>query len=155
MQLISLTVFLMLPQTHCYCCKVNINFRNLCVGVYAVIRIPGLLSAVGSLSLNSTPFTITLTWTRPFTLDIAAGDDPDITGYCVDVVIDKLSSSTRLSNCDINNTVFQYTLPPHTGCHDSYMFIVAPINRVGIGPPANISYSQKLSGNTHFNGMLR
>ena len=146
MQLISLTVFLMLPQTHCYYCKVNINFRNLCVGVYAVIGIPGLLSAVGSLSLNSTPFTITLTWTRPFTLDIA-GDGPDITGYCVDVVIDKLSSSTCLSNCDINNTEFQYTLPPDRGCHDSYMFIVAPINIVGIGLPANMSYFQKLRGN--------
>ena len=110
-----------------------------------MIGIPGLLSAVGSLSLNSTPFAITLTWTRPFTLDIAGGD-PDITGYCVDVVINKLSSSTRLSNCGINNTVFQYTLPPDRGCHDSYMFIVAPINIVGIGLPANMLYSQQLSG---------
>ena len=111
-----------------------------------MIFIPGLLSPVGSLKLNltSAPF-ISLTWTEPFSLDIT-GVDSDITCYCVDVVIDMLSSSTRPSNCGIDNAGFQYTFPPSRGCHKSYLFIVVPMNVVGIGLPANVSYFQELTG---------
>ena len=134
----------MLPQTHYYYYKVYTH-KLMCL-IFTVIFIPGLLSPVGSLKLNLTSApSISLTWTEPFSLDIT-GVDSDITCYCVEVVIDMLSSSTH---CGIDNTGFQYTFPPSRGCHKSYLFIVAPINIVGIGLPANVSYFQELTGDVN------
>ena len=118
----------------------------MCASLCCDIFIPGLLSPVGSLNLTAAPSNISLSWTEPFTLDIA-GVDSDISGYCEDVmVIDKVSSLTHFSNCSIINTGFQYTLPTDRGCHESYLFTVAPINIVGIGLSANVSYPQELTG---------
>ena len=79
-------------------------------------------------SLNSTAnlTIISLTWEPPFTLDIT-GEDPDITGYCVDVT----TSMTLNSEC-VNETEFSYPVPPDAGCH-VYSFTITPINIVGHG----------------------
>ena len=108
----------------------------------------GVLSVVGSLQLNPDPCTLSLTWTPPFTLDIP-GVDPDITGYCVDV-IDSTSSSLLHSQCGINRTEFRYSTPL-TGA----VFRVTPVNYAGNGTLLNISYSSNERLNSfHFDIIL-
>ena len=97
----------------------------------------GTLSAVGSLSISVSGANISLTWTAPFTLDIF-GVDPDITGYCVNVV-NSTSSLTLHTQCGITETQFSYPIPPNADCH-VYTFTVTAINVVGMGEPATISY---------------
>ena len=97
---------------------------------------PGALSVIGSLEISPDPCssTLSLTWTPPFTLDIP-WVDPDITGYCVDV-IDFISSSLLYSQCGINRTEFRYSTPL-TGA----VFRVTPMNYAGNGTQLNESYS--------------
>ena len=98
----------------------------------------GLLSAVGSLSVTVQDSTISLTWTAPFTLDIA-GVDADIT-YCVGVV-NSTSSSTLHSECGITETEYEYThsIPLDAVCHD-YRVTVTPVNVVGNGTSSTLVY---------------
>ena len=96
-----------------------------------LISCTGILSAVGSLRATSQNYTFFLTWTAPFTLDIA-GVDPDIT-YCVGVV--NSTSSTLHSQCGITETEYEYPIPPDSACH-MYMFTVTPVNPVGNGQPS-------------------
>ena len=103
---------------------------------YKILYCTGALSVVGSLQFNIDPCssTLSLTWTPPFTLDIP-GVDPDITGYCVDI-IDSTSSSLLYSQCGINRTKFRYSTPL-TGA----VFRVTPVNYAGNGTQLNITYS--------------
>ena len=106
-----------------------VDFYNYCTGA---------LSVVGSLLVtpdhDPCSSTLSLTWTPPFTLDIP-GVDPDITGYCVDV-IDSTSSSLLYSQCGINRTEFRYSTPLTEA-----VFRVTPVNYAGNGTQLNISYS--------------
>ena len=102
---------------HTYSCGLGINFA-------------GHLSAVGSLNIS-------ITWEPPFTLDIT-GEDPDITGYCVDV-INSTSSVTLHSQCGITETTFTFPIPTDTNCH-AYNFSVTPVNIVGNGTEDTTSY---------------
>ncbi len=79
--------------------------------------------------------TLNLTWTPPFSLDIL-GVDPDITGYCVDVV-SSTSSATLHSECNITRAEFTNLLLPT----DSIQFTVTPVNVVGNGT-ASVSGSE-------------
>ena len=101
----------------------------------------GLLSAVNTVTITTSDSgsTLSLTWEPPFTLDID-GVDPDITGYCVDVV-DSTSSVTLvlLSLCGINETEFSYTLPQDAVCH-GYIFTTTPVNVAGRGVSSSVSY---------------
>ena len=63
--------------------------------------------------------------------------DPDIEGYCVDV-ISTTSSSTLHSQCGINRTEFNYSLPVGTVCED-HTYSVTAVNVVGNGTRARIS----------------
>ena len=103
----------------------------------------GLLSTIESLMVivdDASP-TIFLSWTPPFTLDIT-DVDPDIAGYCVDVV-SSTSSATLHSECGITVTEFTYPLPLRSWC-DAYTFIVTPVNIVGNGISSSLNYSQEL-----------
>ena len=95
----------------------------------------GILSAVDALNITASNTTLSLTWESPFTLDIT-GVDPEISGYCVDVII---SSVTLHSQCDITMMEFSYPLPQDAVCH-SYVFIITPINVVGRGVSSSVSY---------------
>ena len=108
----------------------------------------GLLPAVGSLMLlvQDSRSTITLTWRAPFTLDISR-IDPDIEGYCVDV-ISSTSSKTLHSECGITETEFTYPEPP--GC-DGYTFTVIPVNIVGNGTTSSRSFFPKVQCMNIFN----
>ena len=104
----------------------------------------GLLSAVDSLMMTVQDSTISLTWTVPFTLDIAAVD-PDIT-YCV-CVVNSTSSSTLHSQCGITKTEFSFSIPPDTACHNyMFTFTVTPVNGVGNG--TSLIYYHHLQGDT-------
>ena len=105
----------------------------------------GLLSSVGSLNITASNTTLTLTWEPPFTLDIT-GVDPDITGYCVDV-INATSSVTLHSECGINTTMFTYPIPKNTNC--TVEFIVTPHNIVGQGQSTAESYIGVRSSRSH------
>ena len=101
----------------------------------------GLLSAVGSPSVDLVGTDISLTWTAPFTLDIS-NVDPDIT-YCVDVV-NSASSSIVLSECGITVTRFNFSIPIGRVC-DNYTFTVTPVNGAGNGTAVTLGYSQDFS----------
>ena len=101
----------------------------------------GLLTAVGSPSVDLVDADISLTWTAPFTLDIS-NVDPDIT-YCVNVV-NSTSSSIVLSECGITVTGFNFSIPLGRVC-DNYTFIVIPFNLVGNGTAVTLGYSQDFS----------
>ena len=92
---------------------------------------------MGSLGITTSVSTLSLTWEPPFTLDIT-GVDPDITGYCVDV-INSTSSVKLYSQCGINETEFRYPIPPNTGC-TVYHFTITSVNIVGRGEGSTISY---------------
>ena len=64
--------------------------------------------------------------------------DPDISGYCVDVV-NSTSSSTLHSECGITETQFSYPIPPDSDCH-VYTLAVTPVNIVGNGSEELTSY---------------
>ncbi len=102
-----------------------------------MLHIVGVLPAV--VYLNATPFPmnfiISLTWTPPFSLDIP-GVDPDITGYCVDVV-NSTSSLLIHSQCGITDTQYNYTVSPRSTPCDTYTFTVTPVNIVGNGTSAS------------------
>ena len=82
---------------------------------------------------------VTLTWTPPFTLDIT-DINPDIAGYCVDVV-SSTSSATLHSECGINVTEFTYLRRPGSAC-TVYIFAVIPVNVVGNGTARAIMYHE-------------
>ena len=103
----------------------------------------GLLSAVGSLNITASDSTLSLTWEPPFTLDIT-NVDPDITGYCVDV-INSTSLVTLHSECGINTTMFTYPLPDDSIHCTVVLFNVVPHNIVGPGESAAKSYIGALS----------
>ena len=105
-----------------------------------ILIIIGLLSAVGSLTL-SVQSSWTLTWSPPFTLDIN-GVDPDIAGYCVDIV-NSTSSSLLCSECEVNVTEFTYPIPPRSWCYN-YTFTITPVNVVGNGTSSSLNYSTSL-----------
>lgn len=110
----------------------------------SIIIVVGLLSAVGSLSVNvNEDFTVLLTWTAPFTLDIEA-ISRDIAYYCVDVVN---SSSFELlhSECRITVTEFIYNVSSMSPC-EGYIFTVTPVNVVGNGTRKRILFSWATSG---------
>ena len=106
----------------------------------------GLLSVVGSLNITASDSTLSLTWEPPFTLDIT-GVDPDITGYCVDV-INSTSSVTLYSEYGIMETLFTYPIPENTNC-TVVEFIVTPVNAVGLGTSAAESYIRLRSSRSH------
>ena len=109
---------------------------------YSCILLVGLLDAVRSLSstANSTP--ISVTWEPPFTLDIT-GEDPDITGYCVDV-INSTSSVTLHSQCGITETEFTYLIPESYCYSTTFSFSITPLNIVGRGEEATLFYREHL-----------
>ena len=100
-------------------------------------RTIGLLSTVNDLTITVSNSTLFLTWEPPFTLDITS-EDPDITGYCVDVV-DSTSSTTLLSQCGINETEYSYPLPQDAVCH-SYVLSITPVNVIGRGISSSVLY---------------
>ncbi len=106
----------------------------------------GLLPAVDSLTAISIPLDsiISLTWTPPFSLDLP-GVDPDITGYCVNVV-NSTSSLVIDSQCGITNTQYNYTVSPNGIVCDTYTFAVTPVNIVGNGTSANVTRGILQSG---------
>ena len=97
----------------------------------------GRLSAVGSPNITASNSTLSLTWEPPFTLDIT-NVDPDITGYCVEVV-NFTSSLTLLSQCGITETAFTYPIPPDVNCH-KYEFTIRPLNIAGMGDTATATF---------------
>jgi hypothetical protein len=103
------------------------------------------LSAVGSLTLTpqDSRTTVLLSWTPPFTLDIF-NVNPDIAGYCVDVV--GSSSAMLHSECGITVTEFTYPLPTMNWC-DVYTFTVTPVNVVGNGTLSSLNYQEIQSKN--------
>ena len=107
---------------------------------YAII---GLLPAVSDLqvtTLNST--TVSLTWEPPFILDIA-GINHDITGYCVDVevvLVNSTTSVTLLDSFGITETHFEYILLPNQYWCASFEFTVTPLNMAGSGRPETSPY---------------
>ena len=103
----------------------------------------GHLSAVGSLNITASGSTLSLTWEPPFSLDIT-NVDPDITGYCVDV-INSTSSVTLHSVCGINTTMFTYPLPDGSIHCTVVLFNIVPHNIVGPGKSATKSYIGALS----------
>ena len=108
----------------------------------AIIMHIGLLSDVVSLELTLLPDSIvSLHWKPPFSLDIT-GVDPDIEGYCVDV-ISTTSSSTLHSQCGINRTEFNYSLPVGIVCED-HTYTVTAVNVVGNGTQVIISITNAL-----------
>ena len=109
----------------------------------------GLLSVVGSPSLNLSGTDISLSWTAPFTLDLPYVD-PDIT-YCVDVV-NSSCSSIVLSECDLTVTRFNFFIPIGRVC-DNYTFTVTPVNVVGNGTTVTLGYSQDFT-RMYFNYIL-
>ncbi len=109
---------------------------------YSTINI-GLLPAVQSLVLTvcGSWSTVCVNWTAPFTLDVST--DPDIAGYCVDV-INSTFSETLLSECGIHGTEFIYPISPiNIGC-DDYTFTVTAVNIVGNGTRSSLDYSMGL-----------
>ena len=107
----------------------------------SINTLAGLLAAVGSPSVDLVGPDISLTWTAPFTLDIS-NVDHDIT-YCVDVV-NSTSSSIVLSECGINVTGFNFSIPIGRVC-DNYTFTVTPVNGAGNGTAVTLGYSQDFS----------
>ena len=95
-----------------------------------LLALLGPPSAVGSLSATTlNPYTISLTWTPSFTLNI---QNPDIT-YCVSVEVNiTASSSVTRSECGITTNAYNYTITPNEEC-GFYRFTVTPINRLGNG----------------------
>ena len=91
---------------------------------------PGTLSAVGDLNISSFNYTITLTWTAPFSLDMV-----DIT-YMVQV----MNSTTTLME---DMMEFSYPLSHDSGC-DNLVFTITPLNEAGEGLSNSISLSQAL-----------
>ena len=75
------------------------------------------------------------------------GVDPDITGYCVDV-INSTSSVTLHSECGSNTILFTYPTPENTNC-TVVEFIVTPVNAVGQGGSAAESYIRVRSSRLH------
>ena len=84
---------------------------------------------------------VNLTWTPPFTLDIP-GVDPDIAGYCVDVV-NSTSSATLHSQCGINVTEYTFPLPHELRACDVISCIVTPVNVVGRGQSETTTFSMR------------
>ena len=99
----------------------------------------GLLSAVDAVAITTSDSgsTLSLTWEPPITLDIT-GVDPDITGYCVDV-INSTSSVTLHSECGITETEFSYPMPEDAVCH-GYVLAITPLNVVGRGVSSSLTY---------------
>ena len=104
----------------------------------------GLLDAVRLLSSTANSTLISVTWEPPFSLDIT-GVDPDITGYCVDV-INSTSSVTLLSECGITEAEFTYLMPPERYCYSTtFLFSITPLSIVGQGEVATLFYREHLS----------
>ena len=101
----------------------------------------GHLSAVTDLHGSVQASTISLSWTPPFTLNIAS-ENPDIVGYWVGVMN---SSSFLLHSCEINETGFSFILADDSGCQE-YIFHITPVNVVGNGTLATFLYYQALEG---------
>ncbi len=116
----------------------QIVFAVYTVARVIVLHIVGLLPAVGSLTATLIPMDsiISLSWTRPFSLDIP-GVDPEITGYCVGVV-NSTSSLAIHSQCGITDTQYNYTVSPRSTPCDTYTFTVTPVNIVGNGTSASV-----------------
>ena len=96
----------------------------------------GVLS-IGPISLTTTDSVFYLTWPEPPTLDIT-DEDPDIVGYCVDV-IDSTSSVTLHSDCEITETEFYYPIPSDAPCTE-YVFNIRARNAAGTGEPSTTDY---------------
>ena len=110
---------------------------------YSYLLLIGLLSAVRSLSSIANSTLIYVTWEPPFTLDIT-GEDPDITGYCVDV-INSTSSVTLHSECGVTETEFTYLMPPERYCYSTtFSSSITPLNIVGRGEVATLFYREHL-----------
>ena len=108
----------------------------------SINTLAGLLATVGFPSVDLVDTEISLTWTAPFTLDIS-NVDPDIT-YCVDVV-NSTSLSIILSECEINMTGFNFSIPIGRMC-DNFTFTITPVNVAGNGTAVTLGYSQDFSG---------
>ena len=91
----------------------------------------GQLSAVGSLKVALQNSTLIVTWTAPSVIGIL-DHEPNMTTYCIEV--DSSSSLSELhSECEINATMFIFTLPPKIFCQ-RLTFIVTPQSVAGYGP---------------------
>ena len=111
------------------------------VNIWSIhVATAGLLAAVGSPKLRIDTSAISLTWTPPFSLDIT-DIDPDIEGYCVDV-IDTSSSLVVHSECGITETQFSYPIPPNISHSLYYVFKVIAVNAIGNGTQSVIVYSE-------------
>ena len=117
-----------------------------------MLHVPINIGRLPAVSLiNSTEnFTIFLTWEPPFTLDIT-NVDPDITGYCVDV-INSTSSEMLYSECGITETEFSYLIPNNSHCYiTTFSFSITPLNTVGRGEMATnehrVATNRRLSHN--------
>ena len=101
----------------------------------------GLLSAVTDLDVSVSDSIVHLSWSAPFTLDIA-GVQPDIS-YCVEAITSTNSSLT--THCDITTTRFSSPLPPGSGCNGyTFTVTVTPVNVVGNGTVSRLNSSDTL-----------
>ena len=96
-----------------------------------------------SLNVASQNGVVTVSWTAPFTLDIT-DVDPDIEGYCVNVV-NSTTSATLQSECDITETEFSYVLPPRSVC-TTFIFTIIPRNLAGNGTSASTMHREVMNG---------
>ena len=125
----------------------NIELNTIMLIIIMYMHTLGLLSTVNDLSITVSNSTLSLTWEPPFSLDIT-GVNPDITGYCVDMV-DFTSSTILLSQCGIKETEYSYLLPQDAVCH-SYVLTIIPVNVVGRGISSSVLYIGTEAGTCMF-----
>jgi hypothetical protein len=109
-------------------------------GYLLVYIIVGLLSAVGNLRGDINCSTISLSWMAPFTLRLTI-QSQNFINYCVSI-----STSQPQSLLMINETEYNFELPPKHGCDAHYNISVTPVNVVGGGEPSVIMLLQSLEG---------
>ena len=95
----------------------------------------GTLPAVGSLWLSFNSTTISLAWTAPS----VNGIEPDVDGYCIDIV-SATAFFSRTFGCELRGLQFHYPVPADSICN-AYTFIVSANNMMGRGQGRNVSFT--------------
>ena len=90
----------------------------------------GLLDAVGDPRINLVDGTLCLSWTPPFTLDIA-GVDPDLY-YIIEITSSVDAENPLTVSCNDCSSEYKFTVNNSSPC-ESFTFIVVPVNGAGNG----------------------